>query len=57
MKLVELRRKIEKESDPEAKAKKTKMAENLENYMLKLTTNFMFAQWEDAIAEYIKEIG
>ena len=29
----------------------------LENYMLKLTTNFMFAQWEDAIAEYIKEIG
>lgn len=35
VKLVELRRKIEKESDPEAKAKKTKMAENLENYMLK----------------------
>ena len=26
----------------------------LENYMLKLTTNHMFAQWEDAIAEYIK---
>ena len=35
VKLVELRRKIEKESDSEAKAKKTKMAENLENYMLK----------------------
>ena len=28
----------------------------LENYMLKLTTNHMFAQWEDAIAEYIKGI-
>lgn len=28
----------------------------LENYMLKLTTNYMFAQWEDAIAEYIKGI-
>lgn len=28
----------------------------LENYMLKLTTNYMFAQWEDAIAEYIKAI-
>ena len=28
----------------------------LENYMLKLTTNHMFAQWEDAIAEYIKRI-
>lgn len=28
----------------------------LENYMLKLTTNYMFAQWEDAIAQYIKEI-
>ena len=28
----------------------------LENYMLKLTTNHMFADWEKAIAEYIKEI-
>ena len=28
----------------------------LENYMLKLTTNHMFANWEDAIAEYIKDI-
>ena len=28
----------------------------LVNYMLKLTTNHMFAQWEDAIAEYIKGI-
>ncbi|MBQ7944646.1 MAG: dTDP-4-dehydrorhamnose reductase [Lachnospiraceae bacterium] len=28
----------------------------LENYMLKLTTNHMFAQWEDAIAEYLKNI-
>lgn len=28
----------------------------LENYMLKLTTNHMFAQWEDAIAEYMKGI-
>lgn len=28
----------------------------LENYMLKLTTNYRFAQWEDAIAEYIKGI-
>lgn len=26
----------------------------LENYMLKLTTDFRFAQWEDAIAEYMK---
>lgn len=25
----------------------------LENYMLKLTTNYMFADWEKAIAEYI----
>jgi dTDP-4-dehydrorhamnose reductase len=28
----------------------------LENYMLKLTTNHMFADWEKAIAEYIKEM-
>lgn len=28
----------------------------LENYMLKLTTDYKFAQWEDAIAEYIKEL-
>ncbi|MBO5031632.1 MAG: dTDP-4-dehydrorhamnose reductase [Lachnospiraceae bacterium] len=28
----------------------------LENYMLKLTTNHMFADWEKAIAEYIKEL-
>ncbi len=28
----------------------------LENYMLKLTTNHMFAQWEDAIAEYLKNM-
>lgn len=27
----------------------------LENYMLKLTSNFMFADWHDAIAKYIKE--
>ncbi|MFT3983158.1 MAG: dTDP-4-dehydrorhamnose reductase [Lachnospiraceae bacterium] len=27
----------------------------LENYMLKLTTDFSFASWEDAIKEYIKE--
>ena len=26
----------------------------LENYMFKLTTNHMFAQWEDAIAEYMR---
>lgn len=26
----------------------------LENYMLKLTTNYMFADWEKAIAEYIE---
>ena len=26
----------------------------LENYMLKLTTDYSFAQWEDAIAEYMK---
>lgn len=29
----------------------------LENYMLKLTTNHMFAPWEEAIAEYIKGIS
>lgn len=30
----------------------------LENYMLKLTGGYMFAQWEDAIAEYMKgELG
>lgn len=28
----------------------------LENYMLKLTTDYKFAQWEDAIAEYMKEL-
>lgn len=28
----------------------------LENYMLKLTTDFSFAQWEDAIAEYMKTL-
>ncbi len=28
----------------------------LENYMLKLTTDYMFADWHDAIAEYIKLI-
>lgn len=27
----------------------------LENYMFKLTTDFMFADWHDAIAEYMKE--
>lgn len=27
----------------------------LENYMLKLTTEFAFADWEDAIREYMKE--
>ncbi len=26
----------------------------LENYMLKLTTDYMFADWHDAIAEYLK---
>lgn len=29
----------------------------LENYMLKLTTDYKFAQWEDAIAEYLKELN
>lgn len=28
----------------------------LENYMIKLTSNFMMADWKDAIAEYIKQI-
>lgn len=28
----------------------------LENYMLKLTTEFAFADWEDAIREYMKEM-
>lgn len=28
----------------------------LENYMLTLTTDYKFAQWEDAIAEYMKEL-
>jgi len=28
----------------------------LDNYMLKLTTDFTFANWEDAIAEYISEM-
>lgn len=28
----------------------------LENYMLKMTTNFMFADWHDAIAEYLKTV-
>ena len=27
----------------------------LENRMFKLTTDFMFADWHDAIAEYMKE--
>ena len=28
----------------------------LENYMLKMTTDFMFADWHDAIAAYIGKI-
>ncbi len=28
----------------------------LENYMLKMTTDFMFADWHDAIAEYLKTV-
>ena len=28
----------------------------LENYMLKLTTDYSFADWHDAIAEYVKEL-
>ena len=28
----------------------------LESYMLKLTTDFMFADWRDAIAEYMKNV-
>ena len=28
----------------------------LENYMLKLTTDFMFADWRDALVEYMKTI-
>lgn len=28
----------------------------LENYMLKMTTDFMFADWHDAIAEYLKDV-
>ncbi|MCR5404769.1 MAG: dTDP-4-dehydrorhamnose reductase [Butyrivibrio sp.] len=28
----------------------------LENYMLKLTTDFMFADWHDAISDYLKEM-
>jgi dTDP-4-dehydrorhamnose reductase len=28
----------------------------LENYMFKLTTSYMFADWEKAIAEYIKSL-
>ncbi len=28
----------------------------LDNYMFKLTSDFMFADWHDAISEYIKEI-
>ena len=27
----------------------------LENYMFKMTTDFMFADWHDAIAEYLKQ--
>lgn len=29
----------------------------LENYMLKLTTDFMFENWQDAIEEYMKDFG
>ncbi len=29
----------------------------LENYMFKLTTDFQFAQWQDAAAEYVKGLG
>ena len=28
----------------------------LENYMFKLTTDFMFADWKDAIADYMSEL-
>lgn len=29
----------------------------LENYMLKLTSSYMFADWKDAIAEYMKDMN
>lgn len=29
----------------------------LENYILKLTTNYQFAPWEEAIADYMKTLG
>lgn len=28
----------------------------LENYMFKMTTDFMFADWHDAVAEYLKDV-
>ena len=28
----------------------------LENYMFKLTTDFQFAQWQDAVEVYVKEL-
>jgi dTDP-4-dehydrorhamnose reductase len=28
----------------------------LENYMFKLTSDFMFADWHDAISDYLKEL-
>ena len=40
----------------EEAAKNTMAYSILENYMLKLTTDFQFADWKDALVEYMKTL-
>lgn len=53
-----LNTKVEHITSAEFNAKAPRPAYSvLENYMLKLTTDYQFAQWQDAIAEYLKELN
>ena len=53
-----LNTKVEHITSAEFNAKAPRPAYSvLDNYMLKLTTDYKFAQWEDAIAEYLKELN
>lgn len=53
-----LNTKVEHITSAEFNAKAPRPAYSvLENYMLKLTTDYQFAQWQDAIAEYMKELN
>ena len=53
-----LNTKVEHITSAEFNAKAPRPAYSvLDNYMLKLTTDYQFAQWQDAIAEYMKELN